>query len=144
MQKTKIKKLQTIRKQKLVKTIKSLAIILKIFIFLSTSIYTNSANIILIEKIGSIRPYLKIVRICYYAMLLKEGKKKRKHTTRKEQQAKRTRKTEKIEKSLKILKKCNVINFKTIRGKLNASGNIIFSILIHKLMGPISFLLLPK
>ena len=34
----------------------------------------------------------------------------------------------------------NTINFKTIRSKLTASGNINKSILIYKLMGPVSFL----
>ena len=38
----------------------------------------------------------------------------------------------------------NPINFKTICSKLTALGNIIHSILIHKLMKPVSYLLLPK
>ena len=36
------------------------------------------------------------------------------------------------------------MNFKTIRYKLTASGNIIHSILIYKLMRPSTILRLPK
>ena len=57
---------------------------------------------------------------------------------------KRTTKTEKSENPIKILKIYNTINFKTIRSKLTASGNIINSIFIYRLMGPVSFSLLPK
>ena len=57
---------------------------------------------------------------------------------------KRTTKTEKIKKSLKILEMYKIINFKTIRSKLTASSDIIHSILINKLIRPISFLLQPK
>ena len=52
-------------------------------------------------------------------------------------------KTEKNEKSFKILKLCNIINFKTIRYKLTAPGNIILSIVNYKLRA-VSILRLPK
>ena len=58
--------------------------------------------------------------------------------------SKRTTKPEKIEKHLKIVKVYNTIIFKTIRNKLTDSGNIIHSIFNYKLMGPVSFLRLPK
>ena len=51
------------------------------------------------------------------------------------------RKTEKIEKSLKIY---NVINFNAIRYKLTASGNVVHSIISYKLMRPVSILRLHK
>ena len=38
----------------------------------------------------------------------------------------------------------NITNFKTIRSKMSVSGNIIHSILAYKLMGPVSYFLLPK
>ena len=57
---------------------------------------------------------------------------------------KRTTKTEKMEKSFKMFKLYNSSNFKTIRSKLTALAKNVQSILIHKLMGPVSFLLLPK
>ena len=50
----------------------------------------------------------------------------------------------KILKILKILEMYIIINFKTIRSKLTASGNVIHSILIHKLMRPVSLFLPPK
>ena len=53
---------------------------------------------------------------------------------------KRTIKTEKFEKDLKMY----IINFKTICYKLTASGNIIHSIQNYKLMRPVSNLRLPK
>ena len=46
-------------------------------IFISISIYTNSAKIIRNEKIKSIGQHLKIVGICYYSIVLKEEKKKK-------------------------------------------------------------------
>ena len=57
---------------------------------------------------------------------------------------KRTTKYEKIEKSFTILKLYDIINFKTIRNKLSASGKINDSFLNYKLMGPVSCLQLPK
>ena len=53
---------------------------------------------------------------------------------------KRTTKTEKFEKKMKIY----VINIKTILYKLSASGNIIHSIFNYKLTRPVSNLRLPK
>ena len=53
---------------------------------------------------------------------------------------KRTTETEKFEKYFKMY----IINFKTIRYKLTASGNIIHSILNYKLMRPVGNLRLPK
>ena len=53
---------------------------------------------------------------------------------------KRTTKTEKFEKHFKIF----IRNFKTIRYKLNASGNIIHLVLNYKPMRPVSNLRLPK
>ena len=53
---------------------------------------------------------------------------------------KRTTKTEKFEKKLKMY----IINFKTIRYKLSASGNIIHSVFNYKFMRPVSNLRLPK
>ena len=49
---------------------------------------------------------------------------------------KKNNKKWKIEKSLKMYR---IVNFKTICSELTASGNIIHSILILKLMGPVSF-----
>ena len=54
----------------------------------------------------------------------------------------KTTKTEKTE-TQKILKRYNIINFKTIRQKLTASGNIIQQSLIKSLKS-ISILRLPK
>ena len=54
---------------------------------------------------------------------------------------KTTTKTEKYEKSLKIY---NIINFKYLRCKLTASGNIIYLIVNYKFMRPVSILRLPK
>ena len=48
-----------------------------------------------------------------------------------------TTKTEKIERSLKILKMYNIINFKIIRIKLTGLGNIMHSILIYKANGTV-------
>ena len=56
----------------------------------------------------------------------------------------RTTETEKIEKSSKILTKCNVINFKSIHFKLTASSKIVHSILNYKLIRPVSILRLHK
>ena len=53
---------------------------------------------------------------------------------------KRTTKTKTFEKHFKMLTK----NFNTIRYKLNASGNIIHSVLNYKPMRPVSNLRLPK
>ena len=53
---------------------------------------------------------------------------------------KRTTKTEKVEKYFKMF----IINFKTIRYKLTASGNINHSILNYKPMRPVINLWLPK
>ena len=53
---------------------------------------------------------------------------------------KRTTETEKFEKYFKRY----IINFKTIRYKLTASGNIIHSILNYKIMRPVGNLRLPK
>ena len=53
---------------------------------------------------------------------------------------KRTTKTEKFEKKFKI----QIINFKTIRNKLSALGNIIHLIFNYKLMRPVSNFRLPK
>ena len=50
----------------------------------------------------------------------------------------------KNEKCLKLLKMYNIIIFQTLCSNLAASGNIIHPILIHKLMGPVSLLFLPK
>ena len=50
------------------------------------------------------------------------------------QLTKRTTKPEKNEKSGKVLKMYNIINFKSIRYELTASGNIIYSIRNYKLM----------
>ena len=47
---------------------------------------------------------------------------------------KTTTKTEKFGKSLQM---CNIINFKTIRYKMTATGNIIHSMLNYKFMRPI-------
>ena len=52
---------------------------------------------------------------------------------------KRKTKTEKLEKKMKMY-----INFKTIRYKLSASGNIVHSIFNYKLMRSVSNLRLPK
>ena len=52
-------------------------------------------------------------------------------------------KAEKNEKSLKLFKMYNIINFKTICNKLTPSGNITHAFLEYKLMGPASILLLP-
>ena len=54
---------------------------------------------------------------------------------------KRTTKAEKIEKSSKMY---YFINFKTIKYKLSASGNIIWSITNYKHLRPVSILRLPK
>ena len=56
---------------------------------------------------------------------------------------KRTTKTEEL-KNPKTLLKNVIISFQTIRSKVTASGNIIHSVLIHNLMGPVSFILLTK
>ena len=53
---------------------------------------------------------------------------------------KRTTKTKTFEKHFNMF----IINFKTIRYKLNASGNIIHSVLNYKPMRPVSNLRLPK
>ena len=53
-------------------------------------------------------------------------------------------KSEKIEKSLKVFKRYNIINFISIRNKLTALGDPFHSILNYNLMGPVSFLRLPK
>ena len=53
---------------------------------------------------------------------------------------KRTRKTEKLEKFFKMF----IINLKTIRCKLTASGNINHSIANYKPMRPVFNLRLPK
>ena len=52
----------------------------------------------------------------------------------------KTTKTVKFEKYLKMY----IVNFKTIPYKLTALGNIIHSIINHKLMRPVSSLRLPK
>ena len=57
---------------------------------------------------------------------------------------KRTTKTEKKDKSFKILSTYNIIIFKTIRYKLTASGNIIYAIFNYKLMRMVNTLRLPK
>ena len=57
---------------------------------------------------------------------------------------KRTTKTEKNDKSFKILNIYNIINFKTIRYKLTASGNIIYSFFNYKMMRMVNTLRLPK
>ena len=57
---------------------------------------------------------------------------------------KRTTKFEKNDNSFKILSICNIINFNTIRYKLTASGNIIYSIFNYKLMRMVNTLRLPK
>ena len=49
-------------------------------------------------------------------------------------------KNNKNKKNLKSLKINNIINFKTIRYKLTALGNIIHSILNYRLMRPVSVL----
>ena len=54
---------------------------------------------------------------------------------------KRTKNTKKIEKSSKIY---NITNFKTIRYKLTASGNINYSIFNYKLLRPVNKLRLPE
>ena len=54
---------------------------------------------------------------------------------------KRTTNAEKTEKSSKIY---NIKNFKTIRYKVTASGNMIHSIFNYKLMRPVNNLRLPK
>ena len=53
------------------------------------------------------------------------------------------KKTEKIEKSFRILKMYKIICFDTIRYKLNASENINHSVLNCKLMKPPRILRLP-
>ena len=53
---------------------------------------------------------------------------------------KRTTKTKKSEKPLKILKMYMVIIFKTIRYRLTASDEIVHSNLSNKLMRPLSIL----
>ena len=57
---------------------------------------------------------------------------------------KRTTEFEKIEKSFKIVKKENILNFKTIRYYPTALVKIIHSILNYKFMRPVSILRLPK
>ena len=69
-----ISSLQTFRKHKLLVPLKSLAIVWKLCTFIPFSKFTNSDKIILNEKISSIGPYLKIIWICYYAIVLKEHK----------------------------------------------------------------------
>ena len=65
-------------KTQIMKLLKSLAIIWKLCIDISFSIYTNSVKIISNEKVSSIGSQLKIIGICYYAVVLKEEKKKHK------------------------------------------------------------------
>ena len=69
------------RKHKLVKPLKTLAIIRKLFNFISISIYTCTAHILLNESKSSIEPQLKTIWICYYAIVLKQEKKKQKFNT---------------------------------------------------------------
>ena len=60
------------------KRLKSMAIVLILCIFISLVIYTNSSKILLKKEIGSLHPYLKIIRICCYRNVLKEEKMKHK------------------------------------------------------------------
>ena len=52
-----------------------------IIMLFSICIYTYSAKTVLNEFIGSFGPYLEIIAICYYVIVLKEENKKQKHTT---------------------------------------------------------------
>ena len=81
MQRNTNKKLQTLRKHKLVKPLKSLATIWILCFSISTSIYTNSADIKLNEAINSVGKHCEIIGISYYAIVLKKENKKQKHTT---------------------------------------------------------------
>ena len=74
-------KLKTLRKHKLVKPLKSVAIIWLLGGLISFVNYKNWAIIILNEQISSIWPHLKIIGICYYAIVLQKEKKKQKSTT---------------------------------------------------------------
>ena len=64
-----------LRKHKLLKPLKSLAIIWILCIFISFFIYTNLTKITLNDSICSFGPHLKIIGICYYANVPKEEKK---------------------------------------------------------------------
>ena len=49
--------------------------------FASVFSFTNSAYLLFIMKKSSFGPHLKIIGICYYAIVLKEEKKKQKDHT---------------------------------------------------------------
>ena len=83
MQKFFFKITNNLQKHKLFKPSKSLAIIGILCIFISVFIYTNSTKLILNYSKKSFEPHLKFFGICYYANVLKEGKKKHKCTTQK-------------------------------------------------------------
>ena len=75
-------KITNIAKTQISEAIKISFYYLKIMFFFFKFFYTNSAYIILNEKISSIEQHLKVIGICYYAIVLKEEEKKQKHITR--------------------------------------------------------------
>ena len=169
-------------KTQISEAIKIISYYLNITSFISFSIFTNSTKKMLNEQKCSIGPYLKIIRNCYYALVLREEKKKHKYTTHitlwkrilsnkrnisnvmisvnmlifkiqgivleltmmriSYKLTKRTTNWKKRE-ILKILKKFCILHLKTIRYKPTASGKIIHSIVIYKLLRQVSILWLP-
>ena len=68
-------------KTQISEAIKIISYYLIITSYISFSLCTNSTKKMVNEQISSIGPHSKIIGICYYAILLKEEKKKHRYTT---------------------------------------------------------------